>query len=543
MIKLLSFFLLTFLSMTSTAQSTMNIVPLPQTIEMIAGTFMLDKNFSIQYALENPELNRLDIFLRGQLKNRFGINVSNKKKHASALIFSIDEKLTRLGNEGYTLIIAPDQIKITAQNSKGIFYGIQSFLQCIPFQGNQKSLAIPCTFIEDQPRFGWRGMMLDVVRHFFTVDEVKNFLDIMSTYKMNVFHWHLVDDQGWRLQINKYPKLTSVGAWRMETPGAVYYAKNDSLTGTPKRYGGFYTQQQARDIVQYAADRNIMVIPEIEMPGHSQAALAAYPQFSCENIPQEVASSASDFAKLYSNYCPSNDSTFIFLQDVLNEVMNIFPSPYIHIGGDEVDKRDWKKHAKDQALIKEKNLKDENGLQSYFIHRIADYLKAHGKNIIGWDETLDGGLSPDALVQSWRGTTGGIAAAKQKHGAIMSPANPLYFNRYQGDPKTEPFAAKFTINTLKKVYQYEPVPAELDSAQTKYIIGVEGAVWVEFIKTYSQVQYMLLPRMLALAEVTWSAKKDRQWDNFLKRLPYQFKLFAKEKWNFDEKNTTFEDVK
>ena len=524
-------------------QSTMNIVPFPQTIEMKAGTFMLDKNFSIQYAQEDPELQRLDIFLRGQLKNRFGINVSNKKKHTPALIFSIDEKLTRLGNEGYTLIIAPDQIKITAQNPKGIFYGIQSFLQCIPFQGNQKSLAIPCTFIEDQPRFGWRGMMLDVVRHFFTVDEVKNFLDIMSTYKMNVFHWHLVDDQGWRLQINKYPKLTSVGAWRMETPGAVYYAKNDSLTGTPKRYGGFYTQQQARDIVQYAADRNIMVIPEIEMPGHSQAALAAYPQFSCENIPQEVANSASDFAKLYSNYCPSNDSTFIFLEDVLNEVMNIFPAPYIHIGGDEVDKRDWKKDPKDQALIKEKNLKDENGLQSYFIHRIAEYLKAHGKNIIGWDETLDGGLSPDALVQSWRGTSGGIAAAKQKHGAIMSPANPLYFNRYQGNPKTEPFAAKYSINTLIKVYQYEPVPAELDSSQTKYIIGVEGAVWVEFIKTYPQVQYMLLPRMLALAEVTWSAKKDRQWEGFLIRLPYQFKLFAKEKWNFDEKNTTFEENK
>lgn len=319
--------------------------------------------------------------------------------------------------------------------------------------------------------------------------------------------------------------------------------KNDSLTEAPVRYGGFYTQQEARDIVQYSTDRNIMVIPEIGMPGHSQAALAAYPQFSCERIPQEAASSASGFSKKNSNYCPSNDSTFIFLQDVLNEVMSIFPAPYIHIGGDEVDKRDWKKHPEDQALIKEKNLKDENGLQSYFIHRIADYLNAHGRKIIGWDETLDGGLSPNALVQSWRGIAGGIEAASQQHGVIMSPANPLYFNRYQGDPKTEPFAAKFTINTLKKVYHYEPVPAELDSSQTKFIIGAEGAIWVEFIKTYSQVQFMLLPRMLALAEVTWSVKKNKDWDYFLERIPYQFKLFTKEGWNFDEKNIEFIEVK
>ena len=543
MIKLFSFILLTFLSVKSAAQSARNIIPLPHKIEMRTGTFYLDKNTSVQYEKGQENLKRLDSFLRTQLKNRFGIQVSNSNKHSSAIILSIDKTLTRQGSEGYVLKITPDQIEITAPDSKGIFYGIQSLLQCIPQETNQTSAKISCVYMEDQPRFAWRGMMLDVVRHFFTVDDVKNFLDIMSTYKMNVFHWHLVDDQGWRLQINKYPKLTSVGAWRMETPGAVYYAKNDSLTGTPTRYGGFYTQQEAREIVQYAVDRNILVIPEIEMPGHSQAALAAYPQFSCENIPQEVASSASDFAKLYSNYCPSNDSTFIFLQDVLDEVMDIFPSPYIHIGGDEVDKRDWKKHAKDQELIKEKNLKDENGLQSYFIHRIADYLKAHGKNIIGWDETLDGGLSPNALVQSWRGTKGGIAAAKQKHGAIMSPSNPLYFNRYQGDPETEPFAAKFSINTLKKVYEYDPVPVELDSTETKFIIGVEGAIWVEFIRTYPQVQYMLLPRMLALSEVAWSPNAHKDWNHFLEKIPYHFNLFTREGWNFDKKDIKFEEKK
>lgn len=277
------------------------------------------------------------------------------------------------------------------------------------------------------------------------------------------------------------------------------------------------------------------------MPGHSQAALAAYPQFSCENIPQKVATSASDFSKLYSNYCPSNDSTFTFLQDVLDEVMDIFPSPYIHIGGDEVDKRDWKKDPKCQALIKEKNLKDENGLQSYFIHRIASYLQEHGKNIIGWDETLDGGLAPDALVQSWRGTTGGILAARRRHGVIMSPNNPLYFNRYQGNPETEPLAAKWSINTLRKVYDYEPVPEQISAEESRFILGAEGASWVEFIKTYSQVQYMLLPRMLALAEVTWSAKENKDWDNFLSRLPGHFKLFQHNKWNFDGKNTTYQE--
>ncbi len=537
--KILFFCLFTFLSTKSIAQSVGNIIPLPQKIERRPGNFLIGKDVTVEYAKGNKELKKLDTFLRGQLKNRFGIELSISKKHTAAITFSIDETLARLGEEGYILNIEPDQIKITALNSKGVFYGIQSLLQCIPQEGNQKTVAIPCTYIEDQPRFEWRGMMLDVVRHFFTVNEVKNFLDIMSTYKMNVFHWHLVDDQGWRLQINKYPKLTSVGAWRMETPGAVYYAKNDSLTGTPIRYGGFYTQQEARDIVQYASDRNIMVIPEIEMPGHSQAALAAYPQFSCENISQEVANSASDFSKLYSNYCPSNDSTFIFLQDVLSEVMNIFPAPYIHIGGDEVDKRDWKKHFEDQTLIKEKDLKDENGLQSYFIHRIAEHLNAHGKNIIGWDETLDGGLSPDALVQSWRGTEGGIAAASQKHGAIMSPSNPLYFNRYQGDPDTEPIAAKWSINTLKKVYEYEPVPGQLDSTKARFIQGAEGAIWVEFIKTYPQVQYMLLPRMLALAEVTWSVKQNKDWNDFLERIPYQFKLFTRKGWNFDKKNVKF----
>lgn len=469
MIKLISFFLLGLLSLGSIAQSVSNIIPLPHKIEMRPGNFLIDKTTSVQYPKDQEELKKIDSLFRGQLKNRFGIKVSNKSNHTTSIILSIDETLSRLGNEGYILNIEPEQIKITAPNSKGVFYGIQSLLQCIPQENDPKTVAIPCSYIEDQPRFEWRGMMLDVSRHFFNVEEVKNFLDIMSTYKMNVFHWHLTDDQGWRLQINKYPKLTSVGAWRMEITGAIFYEKNDSLTGASKKYGGFYTQKEARDIVQYAADRNITVIPEIEMPGHSQAALAAYPQFSCENIPQEVATSASDFSKLYSNYCPANDSTFIFLQDVLDEVMAIFPSNYIHIGGDEVDKRDWKKDPKCQALIREKNLKDENGLQSYFIRRVADYLHTKGKSIIGWDETLDGGLSPNALVQSWRGTEGGIAAAKQKHGAIMSPNNPLYFNRYQGDPGTEPLAAKWSINTLKKVYEYEPVPVDLDSTKTRFI--------------------------------------------------------------------------
>lgn len=536
----LLFSLIIIFAITSVAQTSLNIVPRPQITEIKTGSFLLDKNVSVQFSPNQNGLKQLANYTRTQLKNRFGIRISQNKNSKRSLVFSIEKDSVNWGDEGYVLTVNPLQVSITSNNPKGIFYGIQSFLQTIPFEGKKE---IPCAFIKDKPQFAWRGMMLDGSRHFFTVKELKEFLDIMATYKMNVFHWHLTDDQGWRLEIKQYPRLTSVGAWRMENPNAVFYQKDSLLKGQPKKYGGFYTQTEAKEIIAYANRRNITIIPEIELPGHSQAALAAYPQFSCRQKPQTVSNASGYPQGSSSNYCPGNDSTFTFLENILTEVMQIFPSKYIHIGGDEVDKTEWKNDAKCQALIKEKDLKNEEGLQSYFIHRIAKFLREHGKTVIGWDETLEGGLAPDAVVESWRGTKGGIEAAQLHHEVIMSPANPLYFNRYQGNPATEPLAAKWSINTLKKVYEFEPVPAQLDSTDLKFIIGAEGAIWTEFFKTNRYVQYMLLPRLLALSEAAWSAPGDKNWDNFLKRISYQFQLFDKERWNYDKKDLEYEGKK
>lgn len=528
------------LSIAAAGQPRVSIVPRPKIMEIKSHHFELDKGVAIALSTAQPELIKLASYTRGQLKNRFGVKIAsfNPKHHAQRqIIFSLEPSLKELGNEGYTLTVSPREVKISAKGSKGIFYGIQTLLQTISFG---KKSEIPCLYIKDKPRFGWRGMMLDVSRHFFTVQEIKTFLDIMATYKMNVFHWHLTDSQGWRLEIKKYPKLTSVGAWRMENPKAVFFQKDSLLKGKEEKYGGFYTQEQAKEIVAYAKDRNITVIPEIELPGHSQAALAAYPEFSCRQQPQEVPGALGIQENTTSNYCPGNDSTFTFLEDVLTEVMEIFPSKYIHIGGDEVNKTEWKNDPKCQALIKAKGLKNEEGLQSYFIHRIASFLTRHGKTIIGWDETLQGGLAPGAVVQSWRGIKGGIKAANLHHGVIMSPANPLYFNRYQGDSATEPLAAKWSINTLEKVYNFDCVPSALDAVSAKYIMGGEGAIWTEFFKTNDYIQYMLLPRLLALSELTWSTPENKNWESFLDRLPYQFKLFDQKKWNYDRKDINFE---
>ncbi|MEO5501444.1 MAG: beta-N-acetylhexosaminidase [Ginsengibacter sp.] len=533
--KVILFSLLIAITANVCAQNTLNIVPRPQVVEMKSGNFLFDKKVSVQFL--QSDLNALADYMINQLSDRFGIKISKDKKSSKNIILSVDKKMSTLGNEGYTLQVGAEEVKITANNPRGIFYGIQSFLQTIPYEGKKE---IPCLLIQDKPQFAWRGMMLDVSRHFFTVKQVKEFLDILATYKMNVFHWHLTDNQGWRLEIKKYPKLTSVGAWRMEKPGAVFFQKDSTLKEKEKRYGGFYTQKEAREIVAYAKDRNITVIPEIDIPGHSEAALAAYPQFSCRQQPQIVTNAYGSPPGASDNYCPANDSTFTFLENILTEVMDIFPSKYIHIGGDEVDKTEWKNDPKCQALIKEKNLKDEEGLQSYFIHRIAEFLEHHGKTIIGWDETLQGGLAPNAVVQSWRGIKGGITAAQLHHDVIMSPSNPLYFNRYQGDPKTEPLAAKWSINTLQKVFEYNPIPIELNSADGKYILGAEGAIWTEFFKTNDYLQYMLLPRLLALSEITWSGSENKSWQDFLKKMPYQFKLFEKEKWSYDSKDLEYE---
>ncbi len=381
-------------------------------------------------------------------------------------------------------------------------------------EGARTTGVLPCLSIADQPRFPWRGMHLDVCRHFFPVEFVKRYIDLLARYKMNTFHWHLTEDQGWRIEIKKYPKLTEVGAWRSGGQVGPYSRREyDSIP-----YGGFYTQAQIKEVVAYAAARHVTVVPEIEMPGHAMAALAAYPALGCIGGPYEVQKGWGVFDDVF---CAGNDSVFAMLEGVLTEVMELFPGQYLHIGGDECPKERWKACAKCQARMKAHGLKDEHELQSYFIQRIEQFVNSKGRKIIGWDEILEGGLAPNAAVMSWRGTEGGVAAAKSGHYAVMSPGSHCYFDHYQGDPANEPLAIG-GYTTLQKVYSYEPIPAELKPEEAKYILGAQGNVWTEYILTPDHVEYMAVPRMLALAEVLWTPKAKRDEADFIRRLENEF---------------------
>lgn len=420
--------------------------------------------------------------------------------------------------EAYRLDVHKDSIVITASSGHGIFYGIQSLAQILPVDRSEV-VQIPVCQINDWPRFSYRGMHLDVCRHFYSVDFVKKYIDLMARYKLNTFHWHLTEDQGWRIEIKKYPKLTSIGAWRWE---------KDSTGTDSVRYGGFYTQDQIREVVDYAAKRFITIIPEIEMPGHSRAALAGYPQFSCSGEELPVATTWGVFDHVY---CAGNDSTFLFIQDILKEVIELFPGEYVHIGGDECPKAAWEKCPKCQHRIKEESLADEHELQSYFIRRIEQFLHTKERKLIGWDEILEGGLAPDATVMSWQGISGGIAAAKQAHDVVMTPGTHCYFDHYQGNPKYEPKAIG-GYTSLEKVYFYEPIPEELNNKEAQFILGAQANLWTEYIATEHHLEYMLLPRMLALAEVNWTLSKNKNWKNFQKRLQPQLLKFDREGTNY-----------
>lgn len=414
--------------------------------------------------------------------------------------------------EGYALSVTPERIDLHAADRAGLFHGIQTLIQLLPPKGSET--AIPCVTITDHPCFGWRGMHLDVCRHFFPVEFVKKYIDLLARYKMNRFHWHLTDDQGWRIEIKKHPKLTDVGAWRKGSQVGPYSRREYDSTA----YGGFYTQNQIREVVAYAQARHITIVPEIEMPGHSMAALASYPHLGCTGGPYEVQKGWGVFEDVF---CAGNDSTFAMLEGVLAEVIDLFPGEYIHIGGDESPKERWKVCPKCQARIKSNGLKDEHELQSYFIQRIEKFVNGKGRKIIGWDEILEGGLAPNAAVMSWRGTEGGVAAAKQKHYAVMSPGTHCYFDHYQGDPANEPLAiGGFT--PLQKVYSYEPIPEELSAEEGKYILGAQANLWTEYILTTEHVEYMAIPRMLALAEVLWTPKEQRNEADFISRLEKEF---------------------
>jgi hexosaminidase len=413
----------------------------------------------------------------------------------------------------YTLSVAPEGIEISSSTGAGLFYGLQSLRQLFEDEapGPRPRARLNALTIVDTPRFPWRGLHLDMARHFQPVAFVKKYIDLMSRYKLNTFHWHLTDDQGWRIEIRKYPRLTSVGGCRKETMVARNFTP---YVGDGIPHCGFYTQDEIREVVKYAADRYVTVVPEIEMPGHAKAALAAYPELACTPGPFDV---RTTWGVDDDVFCP-HEATFTFLEDVLTEVIELFPSRYIHIGGDEVPKTRWKASPVAQEIIRRENLKDEAELQSWFIRRFDRFLVSKGRRLIGWDEILEGGLAPEATVMSWRGTSGGIAAAREGHDVVMSPNSPLYFDHYQSDAKFEPLAIG-GFNPLQQVYSYEPVPDSLTADQAKHILGAQANMWTEYLKTPEAVEYMVWPRALALAELTWSSKEARDWQSFQARLP------------------------
>ena len=427
-----------------------------------------------------------------------------------------------LADEAYELSVNATGIHIRASHEKGFFYGVQSFIQLLP--ADKHIATLPFIEIQDEPRFQWRGLHLDVGRHFFPVDFIKKYIDLMAFYKFNTFHWHLTEDQGWRIEIKKYPKLTEVGSQRKET---ILEKNFDPYVGDGKPYGGFYTQEEIKEVVAYAQKRQVTIVPEIEMPGHSLAALAAYPELGCANGPYEVGTVWGVYDDIY---CPS-ELTFEFLENVLTEVMELFPSKYIHVGGDEAPKTAWKKSKVAQDVIKREGLKDEFELQSYFIQRMEKFLNANGRQLIGWDEILEGGLAPGAAVMSWRGEAGGIEAAEAEHYVVMTPNADMYFDHYQADPENEPLAIG-GYTTLESVYHYEPIPENLDEAHHKYVMGAQANVWTEYMKTSDHVEYMVYPRAVALAETVWTQPENKDWERFQEKMGHQYELLNARNVNY-----------
>lgn len=480
---------------------TLHVVPLPAQVTFHQGSLTLPEEIRLSVPSRVREI--VSLLLAGANTSSHIFIFTENDAHVQIAIDSSQH----LPSEGYRLTVLNKSIRIAASDEAGLFYGLQTFLQMLAVYGNE----LPCGEIIDFPRFSYRGLHLDVGRHMFPADFIKRYIDLMSRFKFNRFHWHLTEDQGWRIEIKKYPRLQEVAAWRDET---IVGHAGSSKTYDGKRYGGYYTQEEIRDIVAYAASRHVTIIPEIEMPGHSRAALAAYPQLGCTGGPYTVATTWGVFDDVY---CAGKEETFSFLQDVLDEVIDLFPGTYIHIGGDECPKKRWKQCRWCQWRIKKENLKDEDELQSYFIRRIEQYLNGKGMQIIGWDEILEGGLAPRATVMSWRGEAGGIEAARQKHTVIMTPGNWCYFDHYQHDPDTEPLAIG-GLTPVSEVYAYEPIPGALTPAEAAFIIGAQGNLWTEYIPTPEHAEYMAYPRALALAEVVWSPAEKKNYSDFIERL-------------------------
>ncbi len=496
--------------------SALNIIPLPFNAHQTTGSFYFNKQTALRFS-ENPDEQTLSVFRRC-LKMMTSFDLPLRQEAASNDIRFITDPARVPEKEGYTLLVSSGHIIVTGHDAAGLFYGLQSLVQLAAASGNA---SVPGCFIEDHPRFSYRGMHLDVCRHFFSVESILKWIDVLALYKINTFHWHLTDDQGWRIEIKAFPKLQTISAYRNET--LIGHKKELPHVFDGKRYGGFYTQEEVTRVVHYAAARHISIIPEIEMPGHAMAALAAYPNLGCTGGPYQTATFWGIFSDVY---CAGNDSTFLFLQTVLDEVLTLFPSHYIHIGGDECPKQRWQACPKCRRRMADEKLTSENELQSYFIKRMEKYLNSKGRQIIGWDEILEGGLSPGATVMSWTGEQGGITAARENHPVIMTPEKMVYLDYYQSLYPGEPLAGGGYL-PLDKIYGYEPLPSVLSAEQAKYIIGVQANVWTEYMESEQKAEYMMFPRMMALAELAWSPKDKRNYPDFLNRLRAQKDLFEK----------------
>ena len=509
--------LLAACSSTEQAPQVISVIPQPSFCQQEEGVFSIDRNTPVYVDFTDPALLRTIGFLNERLQKAAGFSLQiiqdDPLRHGQEKgVFVLDAGLKK---EAYNLNVSPGRLLIEYGDGAGLFYAIQTVFQLLPdaifAETRQKGVKweVPCCYIEDAPAFPYRGMHLDCCLHFYDIDFLKKYIDVMALHKVNRFHWHLTEDQGWRLEIKKYPLLTEKGQWRKETVvGSLHSGVYD---GTP--YGGYYTQEQVRDLVKYAAERYVTIIPEIELPGHALAAIACYPELSCGL--EDHYETATKWGIFKQVYCPKEE-TFKFLEDVFDEVFELFPSELIHIGGDECPKASWKKCPHCQALIKREGLKDEYELQSWFIRRMEKYINSKGRRIIGWDEILEGGLAPNAGVMSWLGEEGGIKAAQQHHEVVMAPYPKYYLDYWQADPESEPLAMGGPT-LLRTMYEYNPVPEILSPEERRYIIGVEGCVWTEYMPTPERVEYMAWPRMCAIAEAGWSsAAKD--WDAFTRRL-------------------------
>jgi hexosaminidase len=508
--------------LTCYAQENISIIPQPVKLTPNAGHFVLPSNIAIS-ADKNPELKQAITSLTDHLTIPTGYHVIVNNGGSALIHISLNKTIDpELGNEGYRLLVTPKSVSITANQPAGVIYGVQSFLQLLPPEIESDSLvkniswSAPCVSVTDYPRFGWRGLMLDVSRHFFTKGEVKKYMDQMVRYKYNVLHLHLSDDQGWRIEIKSLPQLTEVGAWRVKRTG-LWNEFLPALAYEKATDGGFYTQDDMREMIRYAKDRNITILPEIDVPAHSLALIASFPGLSCTQFPYSVNAGFRSPVRDDNALCIGNDSVFIMLDKIFTELAVLFPSEYIHIGGDEAYKGFWSECPRCQKRMTDEHLKNTDELQSYFVKRTELILKSKGKKLIGWDEILEGGLAPEATVMSWRGMKGGVDAAKMNHHVVMTPWDYCYLDLYQGETSVEP--PTYGICRLTDSYTYDPVP---DSVDEKYILGGQGNLWTERVPNFRQVEYMTWPRGLALAEVYWSPKSSRNWDHFIEKMEAQF---------------------